>query len=475
MRGPKRHAEAPHEVSDHHCGGPADPLLAVHQDAASIHDGLVHPLQGPVEQQGDILLVAVLQVICDVAEVLREAALTEIGSHVHDVGDPVPSEALQVGSNLVTGDVESVRENLGARRPVAIQPQVLEKMVGQMVIVLLVVRVVGVDKLLLGHVDLLQVQHRRRIGTLRDRWARGAHCRRFQGKRRQGALLPLRLGLGGASRLGGPWGCGFASAGSAQSTQAQARHHRAAPCRCGTDALCLRSAQRPQAQARHHRCRARPRPLHALGELCRTSFEIEAPGLGRTALSGELIRRGDCRFLLFLLLVHGAPGSLDALCRGGCLLGPRQVCLTGSLRGRQSEARRKARPPAADGLGIGAGAHWPRPQVGLWREVKAEVLPGLALDKMQDFLCCDLDLGPCLLLAGVAVDDEQGQGAAKAADVEEQWRGKLEDPVLELNRLGAKLRTALCAQAHVGVAAAGQVRHLDLADLDGTEADTRAA
>mmetsp|Transcript_53509 Transcript_53509/g.115047 ORF Transcript_53509/g.115047 Transcript_53509/m.115047 type:complete len:395 (-) Transcript_53509:879-2063(-) len=303
MRGPKRHAEAPHEVSDHHCGGPADPLLAVHQDAASIHDGLVHPLQGPVEQQGDILLVAVLQVICDVAEVLREAALTEIGSHVHDVGDPVPSEALQVGSNLVTGDVESVRENLGARRPVAIQPQVLEKMVGQMVIVLLVVRVVGVDKLLLGHVDLLQVQHRRRIGTLRDRWARGAHCRRFQGKRRQGALLPLRLGLGGASRLGGPWGCGFASAGSAQSTQAQARHHRAAPCRCGTDALCLRSAQRPQAQARHHRCRARPRPLHALGELCRTSFEIEAPGLGRTALSGELIRRGDCRFLLFLLLV----------------------------------------------------------------------------------------------------------------------------------------------------------------------------
>mmetsp|Transcript_46452 Transcript_46452/g.132438 ORF Transcript_46452/g.132438 Transcript_46452/m.132438 type:complete len:307 (-) Transcript_46452:489-1409(-) len=134
--------EPPHEVSNRHRCRPADTLAAVHQDAPACINGALHPLERPVEQRGYVLAVRVFEVVCDVAKVLREGAVANICRHVHDVGDPVPPEALEVPRDLVASEVDLLRDDLRARLTILLQLQRLVEMVRQMVVVLLVVRVV---------------------------------------------------------------------------------------------------------------------------------------------------------------------------------------------------------------------------------------------------------------------------------------------------------------------------------------------
>ena len=113
----------------------------MNQHAALPLHGPVHPLERPVKEQGDLLVVRVLQVVRQILELTREEILTDVPCSVHDMCDTVLPQSFAICCHLIARDIQLVGKHLRADLSEVFQLQLLDQVVWQVVVVLFVFRI----------------------------------------------------------------------------------------------------------------------------------------------------------------------------------------------------------------------------------------------------------------------------------------------------------------------------------------------
>lgn len=77
------------------------------------HDRFMDPLNRPVEQDREVLVIRVLQVVRAIDEFAWEVIIADVTSHIQDVRDAVTAQGGKISCDIVTRDEQRLLDNLG--------------------------------------------------------------------------------------------------------------------------------------------------------------------------------------------------------------------------------------------------------------------------------------------------------------------------------------------------------------------------